>query len=98
MATRRDNQQRRAGECERFQPTAKINNPLHAKRLYNIITATKGRGTQTLVLNTKDKFTRTEAHAKRFPNADAAIRHASSVLRRYPVLREYHFSIRFAFG
>lgn len=75
-----------------------VTNPLRVHRLYNIVTATKGTSASVLYLNPKDKFTRTEVRAKRFANADAAIRHASAVLRKHPDLRVYHFSIRFAYG
>jgi len=75
-----------------------LRNPLHVRRLYNIVTATKGQSAQVLFLNAKNKFTRTEVNAKRFPNADAALRRATGVLREHPELRAYHFSIRFAYG
>lgn len=74
----------------------RIRNPLHVRRLYNIVTAKKG--SRVLYLNAKDKLSVKEVDAKRFPNADAAVRRTSAVLRQFPKLRAYSFEIRFAYG
>lgn len=69
---------------------------LYTRRLYNIVTATKGG--RVLYLNKNNKLTRVQAKAKRFPNANAAIERARKVLRQSPVVRDYTLDIAFAYG